>query len=432
MTCTRNGGRGETPRGQPARTPAVRDSGIAIVGGGPAGATLALKLAHLGHEVTLVERGGARTGGESLNPSIWPLFDALNIRNIEGLRIHRSLIRWSTDEVVERHHRIPQFAVLRSSFDAHLRELAGVPIVHDIPGAEFIVDASGRASWSRPERVRTSEPMLAMRGTWRGAGLPSEARVEAMEDGWIWGSPMPDGSFAAIACVDADARADESRYFAMLRDSLLFRDLRGECTVHFSDATSYAACDEHVIRVGDAHHSLDPLSSAGVRSAMQSALHAAIVLNTMIRRPEHASLARQFYADTQRAAVSEHREWTSSFYAESRFGELPFYRRRVAARDAATSAGEDAGAPLYTLAPDVEIADVPCIIDDFIEPRRGITGPSVRPFVWLGNLEAAPLLEPLAGRELPRETVLTQWRPLTPHAESLLDTLLRNGALSSR
>ena len=60
-----------------------------------------------------------------------------------------------------------------------------------------------------------------MRGTWRGPGLPREARVEALEEGWIWGSPMPDGSFACIACVDTP-----SDYFALLAKSLLFRELR--------------------------------------------------------------------------------------------------------------------------------------------------------------------------------------------------------------
>ncbi|HEX6101179.1 MAG TPA: tryptophan 7-halogenase [Thermoanaerobaculia bacterium] len=395
---------------------------IEIVGGGPAGATLALSLARLGHEATLVERGGARTDGESLNPGIWRLFDALGLRDVGGLRIHRSLIRWDSDDAVERHHRLPQLAVLRASFDAYLRELAGVPIVREIHGADFVVDASGRASWSRPNRVRTSEPMLAMRGIWRGEGLPSEARVEALEDGWIWGAPMPDGSFAAIACIDPDPRADESRYFAMLSESLLFRELRGECTVHFADATTYAAESDGVLRIGDASHTLDPLSSSGVRSAMQSALHTAIVLNTMIRRPDDASLALQFYAQTRDAAIREHREWTSSFYAESRFREAPFWRARSAGVPPAVQAALPA---TLTLSPDVEITDIPCVVGDFIESRRGVTGVA-RPFVWLGGVDAATLLAPLAGRELPRETLLAQWRVITPHAEAFLKTLLRD------
>src|SRR5205807_3832043 len=140
----------------------------------------------------------------------------------------RTLVRWGSDEVVEQRHRAPSLAVLRPSFDAQLLDLArsaGAEVRQ--PGAaddalmvnaRFIVDASGRAQWSRTSRRRTSEPTLAMRGTWRGPGLPREARVEALEEGWIWGSPMPDGSFACIACVDTP-----SDYFALLAKSLLFR-----------------------------------------------------------------------------------------------------------------------------------------------------------------------------------------------------------------
>ena len=441
---------------------------IAIVGGGPAGSTLALKLARLGHRVEIVERGRVRTDGESLNPGIWPLLDALGLRDAGGLRIHRSLVRWSSEDVVERHHRLPQLAVLRASFDAELRELARAagatlsaePLPSRSDDEPFVVDASGRSAWSRPNRIRTSEPMLAMRGTWRGAGLPSEARVEALADGWIWGSPMPDGTFAAIACADSDDGIGESRYFTMLRQSALFRDLRGECDVHCSDATTYAADDEDVLRVGDASHSLDPLSSSGVRSAMQSALHAAIVVNTMIRRPDDASLALDFYRQTRAAAIAEHREWTASFYAESRFSSEPFWRARSAAsRTAAphssashsavshsaashSAASRSAGfqpaatpaslpaATRVTLASDLALAEIPCVVGDFIETRRGVTGPSIaRPFVWLGNIEAASLLDPLAGRELPRETLLAQWRRFTPDPAPLLDRLLRTGVI---
>jgi 2-polyprenyl-6-methoxyphenol hydroxylase-like FAD-dependent oxidoreductase len=425
---------------------------IAIVGGGPAGATLALRLARLGHEVTLVDRGGTRTDGESLNPGIWPLLDALNIRVADGLRIHRSLIRWNSDQVVERHHRVPQLAVLRSSFDAQLRALAGVPIVREIPDASLTIDASGRASWSRPTRIRTSEPMLAMRGIWRGAGLPREARVEALEDGWIWGSPMPDGSFAAIACIDPDATcgsaaadadalvtshsgghghrtptpaAGESRYFAMLRESLLFRELRGECAVHFSDATTYAAESDSVLRAGDASHTLDPLSSSGVRSAMQSALHASIVVNTIVRHPERTAPALRFYEDARRAAIAEHTRWTRAFYAESRWRDRPFWSARAAEAGAAAEIRGDA--PLR-VAPGVGIAEVPCAVGDTIEVRAGIAGPALeRPFVWIGGVEAARLIQPLGGGAMPREALIRSWR--LPQGEQIADELIRAGVL---
>src|SRR3954470_12858125 len=100
--------------------------GVVIVGGGPAGATLGLRLARLGHPVTVVERSPSprASDGESLHPGIWPLLDATGIRVECALPIHRSLVRWSSDEVVERQHRVPQLAVMRPAFDAQLLETA--------------------------------------------------------------------------------------------------------------------------------------------------------------------------------------------------------------------------------------------------------------------------------------------------------------------
>jgi len=365
--------------------------------------------------------------------------------------------------------------VMRPVFDAQLLDMArNAGAVIEQPAsfegdARIVVDASGRSSWSRTKRTRTSERTIAMRGTFRGAGLPRQARVEAVEDGWIWGSPMPDGGFAVIACADPDDEPGtphppsappprreplaplagrgwreapgEGRFLAMLRASELFRDLRGEVTVHCHDATTYAAevvCDETLIRVGDASHSLDPLSSSGIRSAMQSALHASIVINTILRKPERTALALQFYRDTQRAAVEQHIAWTRSFYAESRFRDAPFWRKRSdsgAAGSRPADMNRRAESPPLqkdvTLADGIAIEDVPCIVGDFIEPRRGVTG-TTRPFVWICGAEAAALLAPLEQRPMRGEDLLRSWHVRVPrgHELAIFDELVRHGVLT--
>src|SRR6185436_19462049 len=136
------------------RAPARRAAGlvrimsdVTIVGGGPAGATLALCLARLGHAVALVERRAlSPPNAESLNPGIWPLLDTLGIGDAGALRIHRSLVRWNDDSIVEQRHPRAQLAVLRPDFDARLRELArtaGVTMHRELPpsGASILVDA---------------------------------------------------------------------------------------------------------------------------------------------------------------------------------------------------------------------------------------------------------------------------------------------------
>jgi flavin-dependent dehydrogenase len=412
---------------------------VCIVGGGPAGATLALRLARLGHSVVVHERAtpDRDARGESLHPGIHPLLETLGLTDAGALRVHHSLVRWGEDVPVPRRHPLPQLAVLRPAFDARLLDAAraaGAVVSREEvdTNARVVVDASGRSSWSRPRRTRTSERMLGLRGTWRGSGLPREMRVEAAEDGWIWGSPMPDGSFAVIACVDADPYAEASRYFAMLRASELFRDLHGTVPVQHHDATTYASevvWDEQLLRIGDASHSLDPLSSSGIRSAMQSALHASIAIHTILRHPERTELARRFYTATQRAAVEEHTRWTRSFYNESRWRDAPFWQKRAAA---SVESATPSSPREVTLADGIAIDDVPCVVGDFVESRRGVTG-TARPFVWIGGAEAAALLRPIERGGMAADALVASWRGLTPHGRerAIFDELLRNGVLVS-
>ncbi|MFP2928180.1 FAD-dependent oxidoreductase, partial [Pyxidicoccus sp. 3LG] len=73
---------------------------VCVVGGGPAGAALALRLARLGHEVCLVERQAFPRPhlGESLAPGVWPLLDMLDVaeevRRAGFLPAREALVRW--------------------------------------------------------------------------------------------------------------------------------------------------------------------------------------------------------------------------------------------------------------------------------------------------------------------------------------------------
>ena len=75
---------------------------ICVVGGGPAGAAIARQLARLGHQVCLVEKAVFPRAhiGESLPPSILPVLDLLDLRQIVeaagACRPESAFIRWST------------------------------------------------------------------------------------------------------------------------------------------------------------------------------------------------------------------------------------------------------------------------------------------------------------------------------------------------
>lgn len=376
-----------------------------IAGGGPAGAALALRLAQLGHAVTIAERSpfDRARPGESLHPGARTLLESLGITDAPFLRVAKTLVRWSGDTDVVEHEGL---AIGRPHLERFLLDRAreaGAKVLQPSaadarPSSRFVVDASGRASWSRAPRTRTGVPTTAIAAHWRGRALPRESRIEALEDGWLWGSPLPNGSFSAMAFVDAGSDASGARLDSMLRASQLFRDLRGSRgDVRRHDATTYTCdlpWDAWLLRIGEASFSLDPLSASGVLAALQSAVHAAAALHTVLTHPERTELAMQFLIDAQKAAVAQHKQWTAQFYAQSRFASAPFYAKR-ATGEAARTTGNGQRATSYALAENVRIADVPCLVDDLIESRRGVVQPQSRPFVWLGGREVAPLLADL-------------------------------------
>src|SRR5262245_31219449 len=79
---------------------------VCVIGGGPAGAALAIRLAQLGHRCVVIERRDSHANGEwftgrgeTLVPGALPLLDALGVRRtVESagfLRSSRTLVAWS-------------------------------------------------------------------------------------------------------------------------------------------------------------------------------------------------------------------------------------------------------------------------------------------------------------------------------------------------
>src|SRR3954466_7260071 len=77
------------------------ETDVCVLGGGPAGASFALRLATLGYRVCVIERETFPRAhvGESLTPGIWPLLDALGMREAMAgsgfLPSTEALVRWS-------------------------------------------------------------------------------------------------------------------------------------------------------------------------------------------------------------------------------------------------------------------------------------------------------------------------------------------------
>jgi flavin-dependent dehydrogenase len=424
---------------------------VCIIGAGPAGSALAIRLAQLGHDVCMVERSVFPRShiGESLSPGIWPQLELLGVaRTVAAAGFwpcRTSLVQWEDDVAVRRDFGAPGGLVVdRGRFDALLLDCArghGVRVMQpavvrtrtrgdqgwhlDVQSADrtwaldadFLADASGRSAVLRGRKQRASHRTLALYGYWHGGSLPHEPRIEAGHDAWYWGVPLPDGTYNAMVFLDAaDFRARRARSLSAMYPALIgrsglmagCRDVRLAGPVRAADATPYLDSDSigpRRIKIGDAALALDPLSSSGVQKAINTALTGAVVINTLLRCTERAGAASRFYTGNLTEASARHRGWAAQHYAAAAAthpGRFWQTRAADAAAEPVRIAQSDnfgPGLPVnlaVTLSPEAMLVPEPCIVGDFIAMRPALHHPDLkRPVAFLGGCEVATLLRPL-------------------------------------
>lgn len=419
---------------------------VCVVGAGPAGSTLAARLAQLGHDVCLIERSPFPRPrlGESLTPGVLPLLEATGARAaVESAgyrRISTVHLHWDRDPEERRDSRERGRLVDRGSFDRLLLDRAralGVLVLqpanlrehrHDGTSwrirldrqgsgsqlrARMLADASGRRSVLRGRRRRTGCRTVALYAYWQGAGLPDAPRIEAGADAWYWGVPLPGELYNTLVFVDpeqvrgAGPAGVAHRFRHLLDRSRLMAGCRRPQPVgpvRVIDATPYldAACVTPAsIKVGDAALALDPLSSSGVQKAIQTALAGAVVVNTLLRRPASSEAAFGYYRESLHHASERHRRWAARHYASAaQRHDGAFWRERAAGADPAPPApiaeravGEADMSRRIGLSPDLEIVDRPCIEGDLVAMRPAIRHPGLEePLAYLGGWNVASLL----------------------------------------
>ncbi|MBM4255885.1 MAG: NAD(P)/FAD-dependent oxidoreductase [Deltaproteobacteria bacterium] len=358
---------------------------IVVIGGGPAGTTIASLLARFGYKVILLEkrRFPRHQIGESLTPQILPVLDFLGLRQrVEAagfLRMIGHTVCWGSSQPRTSYyspdHSRYGFQAWRADLDAilfaHAQE-AGVLTRDNLaaesvsvnPGrqvivrtpegaitADFCIDASGHAGVLARHGLRQRDQTyrtLAVTGYWREATSPAGVNfantlLETYQAGLVWSVPLHNELRNVTLLTDWYAGATIRRcgiadfYRSELQRAPYISGFLASARLphppQVFDASWYTAKEfagEQFLLVGDAGIFIDPLSSEGVHKAMASAITGAIVVNTILHRPAMTSHAMQFYNETQQATYESHYQQSGQYYREEqRWSDNQFWQIRT-------------------------------------------------------------------------------------------------------
>ncbi len=403
-----------------------RSTSVCVIGGGPAGSCIALSLARLGREVTLLEtaRFPRHHVGEALPAPVLSLLEEFGLRErVEASDVFRgrnAIIRWADDKPSHKVHQgVPGLQVNRSAFDALLlaaaRE-AGVRVLQPartakprrratgnwsisyrsgenqgIIDAGFVIDATGRRGLLSPSKRDDGPRTTALYGYWQATPLRAGTTlIDVQPSAWLWGGMVPGEGFNAMVFLDGDncrGRHPDRRqlYLDHLAQSALFKDcLSGRLpgAVRACDATATHredCCGVDFVKVGEAAFALDPLSSQGVLAALTTALHGSIVVNTILSNPARTRTAMDFYRERVEEAIARNRRYAASSYAEqSLYTNSKFWCSRAQREDVTTDPTPPVQARHVSmdhpirLAAGIKIATKPVVVGEHIEPRPAL------------------------------------------------------------
>lgn len=462
------------------------DFDACVIGGGPAGSAVASQLARYGNRTLLVDRGTAweRSIVATMPANVLPLLDAWGAREaLDSAGILRRLDTiacWPVNAGAGTP--IPSALSLlhveRRRFDNALLQHAaasGVSLIR--PGTaqrparredgswafavqsssgrqeircRLLVDATAGRLAHEGRSIRRGPPTIALSCVWHADRWPiREGWVEAFEDGWLWSAPLD--ALRRVVSVFVDAASirghegqplDRIHRLLAAKASAFSAALAADhaCgNVRCCDATPRSAkrhAGGGLIQVGDSSVNLDPLSTQGMLNAIAGGLQAAVVANTLLRRPSQADAAVAFFNARQSQRFALHRARAEEQYERGALlYNTPFWTERVGARHAAPPrspqlAQTPARDALLRLHPDVRIADVPAIEGDFVVVRPAVTLPGGEPVTHVGQIDL-PLLLRSTRFGTSASQLERAWSDRLPAgmAQALLQWLLTKGVL---
>ena len=359
---------------------------VVVVGGGPAGAATARRLAGQGRSVALLERSRFDRSrvGETLAPAVQPLLRGLGVWH--GFLALAPLPSWGTRsfwdelEATEHSHMTSGYGsgwhVDRRAFDqmlAHTAADAGadlwlgtavarcqhgddgwqvVTVSGDRLTARLLIDATGRsATVSRQLGARqlTFDRLVGITARWRGVDVSDQQYllVESAPDGWWYTAPLPDNAMVGMFMTDVDLCRRRGLARMVHWQDLLLSTTATAARVGASQPSGppqvHSAASRRSIRrndprpwlaVGDASLAVDPVSGSGVVRALRTAESAALTSADVLDRPERApQLITAYESERNRECTSYLTERARCYQVVSEHTTSFWARRRRLATD---------------------------------------------------------------------------------------------------
>jgi len=331
---------------------------VLVIGGGPAGTTVASFLAEKGRKVCLLEKAHHPRFhvGESLLPANMPILEKLGVLElVDAIGLKKYAAEFNSLETplnqdtfyfskATNSKQDFAYQVKRAEFDTLLFKNCqkkgvitqeGMTVTHvdletpiknitalDEQGeqhsfqANYVIDASGRdtalAQQLKIKQKNAQHNMAAIYAHFSGVSRKTDKDEGNLslfwfQHGWIWLIPLKDGttSIGAVCWPDYLKTRNSSLEDFLLETLHLIPDMstriqsaqrinKVQATANYS-YSSTEMYGEGYLLIGDAYAFVDPVFSSGIYLAMQSAMQAADMVDELLNQPDNKQqLLKQF------------------------------------------------------------------------------------------------------------------------------------------